>query len=76
MMKTRYVGELESVRENLIAMGESTSALLAEALRAVLSPSHDGAEKSRRTRSAHRSHTGAIRAAARGGHPHRLSGTG
>lgn len=45
MMRTRYVGELESVRQNLIAMGETTSALLAVALRAVVDPSPDGAEK-------------------------------
>jgi len=36
MMRTRYVGELESVRQNLIAMGETTIALLSEALGAVV----------------------------------------
>jgi phosphate transport system protein len=45
MLRTRYVGELESVRQNLIAMGETTIALLAEALRAVVDPSPDCAEK-------------------------------
>ena len=45
MMRTRYVGELESVRQNLIAMGETTIALLAEALRAVVDPSPDCAAK-------------------------------
>jgi phosphate transport system protein len=45
MMRTRYVGELESVRQNLIAMGETTSALLAEAFRAVVDPSPDCAAK-------------------------------
>ncbi len=39
MMRTRYAGELESVRHNLISMGETTVALLAEALRAVVDPS-------------------------------------
>jgi phosphate transport system protein len=38
MMRARYAGELESVRQNLIAMGETTIALLAEALRAVVDP--------------------------------------
>jgi len=45
MTRTRYAGELESVRQNLIAMGETTTALLAEALRAVVNPSPDGAER-------------------------------
>jgi phosphate transport system protein len=39
MMRARYAGELEAVRHNLIAMGETTVALLAEALRAVVDPS-------------------------------------
>ena len=39
MMRARYAGELEAVRQNLIAMGETTSAVLAEALRAVADPS-------------------------------------
>jgi phosphate transport system protein len=38
MMRARYAGELEAVRQNLIAMGETTIALLAEALRAVVDP--------------------------------------
>jgi phosphate transport system protein len=45
MMRARYVDELESVRQNLIAMGETTIALLAEGLRAVVNPSPDCAEK-------------------------------
>src|ERR1039458_6832799 len=45
MMRTRYVGELESVRQNLIAMGETTIALLAEALGAVVDPTPNRAEK-------------------------------
>jgi phosphate transport system protein len=45
MMRTRYVAELEAVRQNLIAMGETTSALLAEALRAVVDPGFDGAAR-------------------------------
>jgi phosphate transport system protein len=45
MMRARYAGELESVRQNLIAMGESTIALLAEALRAVVDPSPDCAAR-------------------------------
>jgi phosphate transport system protein len=42
-MRTRYAGELDAVRQNLIAMGETTMALLAEGLRAVVDPSPDGA---------------------------------
>jgi phosphate transport system protein len=45
MMRTRYTGELESVRQNLIAMGETTIELLAEALCAVVNPSPDCAER-------------------------------
>src|SRR5580704_8899396 len=45
MMRTRYAGELASVRQNLIAMGETTIALLAEGLRAVADPSPECAEK-------------------------------
>src|ERR1035438_3401202 len=45
MMRARYAGELESVRQNLIAMGETTIALLAEALRAVVDPSPDCAAR-------------------------------
>jgi phosphate transport system protein len=40
-MRTRYVEELESVRQNLIQMGESTISLLAEAMSAVVAP-HSG----------------------------------
>ena len=45
MMRSRYVGELDAVRQNLIEMGETTIALLAEGLRAVADPSPDCAEK-------------------------------
>jgi phosphate transport system protein len=45
MNRYEYAGELESVRQNLIAMGETTIALLAEGLRAVVDPSPDGAER-------------------------------
>jgi phosphate transport system protein len=45
MMRARYAGELESVRQNLIAMGETTIALLAEALRAVVDPNPDCAAR-------------------------------
>jgi len=38
MMRARYTSELESVRQNLIKMGETTIELLAEALRAVADP--------------------------------------
>ena len=38
-MRTNYVQELESVRQNLVEMGETTLALLAEALSAVANPS-------------------------------------
>ena len=37
-MRTRYVMELESVRQNLAQMGETTVALFGEALRAVVEP--------------------------------------
>jgi phosphate transport system protein len=37
-MRTHYIRELESVRQNLIQMGETTLSLLAEALRAVADP--------------------------------------
>src|SRR5579863_6861880 len=39
MMRSHYIQELESVRQNLIQMGETTLALLAEALRAIADPS-------------------------------------
>src|ERR1700722_6147941 len=45
MMRTRYAGELESVRQNLIEMGETTIQLLAEALRAVVDPSRGRSER-------------------------------
>jgi phosphate transport system protein len=45
MMRARYAGELDAVRQNLIAMGETTSALLAEGLRAVVDPSPECAAK-------------------------------
>lgn len=45
MLRTRYAGELELVRQNLIAMGETTMALLAEGLAGVVDPSPDRAAK-------------------------------
>jgi phosphate transport system protein len=41
MVRSHYVQELESVRQNLVQMGETTLALLAEALGAVANPSPD-----------------------------------
>ena len=38
MIRTHYVHELESVRQNLIQMGETTLALLAEAARTFADP--------------------------------------
>src|SRR5271157_1857207 len=38
MARTHYVSELESVRQNLIEMGETTISLLAEATGAVVNP--------------------------------------
>jgi len=38
MLRTHFVAELESVRQNLVQMGETTLLLLAEALRAVTDP--------------------------------------
>jgi len=37
-MRTHYVSELESVRQNLIQMGETTISLLAEAVHVVVDP--------------------------------------
>lgn len=45
MLRTHYVSELESVRANLIAMGETTVELLAEAVRAIANPNPDSAAK-------------------------------
>jgi len=45
MMRTRYVSELESVRQNLAAMGETTNELLAEALNAVVNPNPDSSAR-------------------------------
>ncbi|MGA2741348.1 MAG: phosphate uptake regulator PhoU [Bryobacteraceae bacterium] len=44
-MRARYAGELEAVRHNLIAMGDTTIALLAAGLCAVANPSADCAEE-------------------------------
>jgi len=44
-MRTHYVQELESVRHNLVEMGETTLSLLAEALSAVADPSPGPSEK-------------------------------
>ncbi len=41
MIRARYVNELESVRQNLIAMGDTTIELLAEAMRMVADPNSD-----------------------------------
>ncbi len=38
MMRTHYVSELESVRQNLIQMGETTISLLGEAMNAIADP--------------------------------------
>ncbi|HTQ55963.1 MAG TPA: phosphate uptake regulator PhoU [Bryobacteraceae bacterium] len=46
-MRARYVSELEGVRQNLIAMGETTLDLLAEALRAVVDLNPDGSARAR-----------------------------
>ncbi len=45
MLRTHYVSELESVRRNLVEMGETTIALLGEAVRAVAEPSAELAER-------------------------------
>jgi phosphate transport system protein len=45
MIRTHYVQELESVRQQLIEMGETTLSLLAEALAAVADPKPDRAAK-------------------------------
>jgi phosphate transport system protein len=44
-MRSHYVSELESVRQNLIAMGETTIELLAEALQAVVDPNPDSSAR-------------------------------
>jgi len=44
-MRTNYVQELESVRQNLVQMGETTIALLTEALSAVADPRPDTSAK-------------------------------
>jgi phosphate transport system protein len=45
MLRTHYVAELESVKQNLIQMGETTIALLAEAMRAVVDPNSGSAAR-------------------------------
>ena len=45
MMRSHYVNELASVRQNLIAMGETTVELLAAALHAVVDPNPDSAAR-------------------------------
>ncbi len=37
-MRSQYINELEAVRQNLIAMGETTILLLDEALKAIADP--------------------------------------
>ena len=44
-MRTRYVSELESVRQNLVAMGETINELLGEALRAVADPNPESSAR-------------------------------
>jgi phosphate transport system protein len=44
-MRSRYVSELESVRQNLISMGETTIELLGEALRSVTDPNPDSSAR-------------------------------
>jgi hypothetical protein len=44
-MRTHYVEELESVRENLIQMGETTISLLAKAIGAVADPNSERSER-------------------------------
>jgi len=44
-MRTNFVRELESVRENVVEMGETTLSLLGEALSAVASPRPGSSEK-------------------------------
>ena len=46
MMRQNYVNELESVRQNLIRMGDTTIALLSEAIRAVAGSSDSTARAS------------------------------
>jgi hypothetical protein len=45
MMRIHYVDELESVRQNLIQMGETTISLLAEAMRTVVDPNSGPSER-------------------------------
>jgi len=45
MTRTHYMQELESVRQNLIEMGETTKALLGEALQTVSGGDSDSAER-------------------------------
>src|SRR5271157_625754 len=45
MARTHYVSELESVRQNLIEMGETTISLLAEATGAVVNPNSASSAK-------------------------------
>jgi phosphate transport system protein len=45
MLRTRYVGELEAVRQNLVEMGETTISLLAEAIQSVVDPNSGSAER-------------------------------
>ena len=45
MMRAHYVQELESVRQQLVEMGETTLSLLAEALATVAEPKPDRTAK-------------------------------
>jgi phosphate transport system protein len=44
-MRTQYVNELESVRRNLVEMGETTVSLLNEAIRTVVDPNPESAAR-------------------------------
>lgn len=45
MLRSHYIQELESVRQNLVKMGETTTSLLAEALSAVANPSPESSAR-------------------------------
>jgi phosphate transport system protein len=44
-MRTQYVNELESVRRNLVEMGDTTVSLLSETIRTVVDPNSDSAAR-------------------------------
>ena len=55
MSRTQYVMELDSVRQNLVRMGETAVSLLGEALRAIVEPNPASFGESQRTRITDRS---------------------